>query len=56
MARTNKDRSRCTIKQCRNESDIFYYDVPLCDVHWSKLCKLPVEDMKKKLGIKIKKK
>lgn len=48
--------TKCVVKQCRSESDIFYYGLPLCDKHWAKLCDLPTDKMKEKLGIKVERK
>lgn len=45
-------QDKCAIKRCRNNSDIIYLGVPLCNKCWDKLCEKSSKDMKRILGIK----
>ena len=42
---------KCCMSRCRQEDVIIYYDMPLCDGHWTSLCHLPTAEMKDSLGV-----
>jgi len=54
MARP-KNEHKCNWPRCNMESDIVWLRRGLCESHWESVCKLPREESKIILGIKIRK-
>lgn len=48
----NNRSEKCVAPHCRNEGDIYYYKIPLCDKHWNEYSELPTDKLKKKLNIR----
>ncbi len=38
---------RCCIKRCRNESDMIYFSIGICQRHWTRACKVRKTETRK---------
>lgn len=49
---TKARNEKCFMSRCRNDSYLYYYNVQLCDEHWTALCELSTREVKRILHIK----